>query len=86
MMPHFLLHTTERLMYGGYCFQGRELVDSVLRTYIDGDGIDATEKIVEMVNNSRNLDQLGVIMLDGITFGGFNLVNIKRYTSQLEYL
>ncbi len=73
----FPSHTTEKVMLVGTVFRAGNWLDGVLRTYIDGDGIDATEKIVEMVNNSRNLDQLGVIMLDGITFGGFNLVNIR---------
>jgi endonuclease V-like protein UPF0215 family len=31
-----------------------------------------------MVNNTRHKDQLGVIMLDGITFGGFNVLNIRK--------
>jgi len=31
-----------------------------------------------MVNSSRHLEQLGVMMLDGITFGGFNVVNIQK--------
>jgi len=73
----FHSHTTEEVMLVGTVFRAGNWLDGVLKTCIDGDGTNATEKIVEMVNNSRNLDQLGVIMLDGITFGGFNLVNIR---------
>lgn len=53
-------------------------MDGVLRTFITVDGNDATDALIEMVNKSRHLEQLGVMMLDGITFGGFNVVDINR--------
>jgi endonuclease V-like protein UPF0215 family len=74
----FPSHTTDEVMLVGTVFRAGSWLDGVLSTYIHGDGTDATEKISEMVKNSRNLDQLGVIMLDGITFGGFNIVNIRQ--------
>ncbi|HSQ02261.1 MAG TPA: DUF99 family protein [Methanobacterium sp.] len=74
----FPSHTTDEVMLVGTVFRAGTWLDGVLSTYIHGDGTDATEKISEMVKNSRNLGQLGVIMLDGITFGGFNIVNIRQ--------
>lgn len=74
----FPSHTTEEVLLVGTVFRAGNWLDGVLSTYICGDGVDATEKITEMVKNSRNLDQIGVIMLDGITFGGFNVVNIRH--------
>ena len=74
----FPSHTTDDVMLVGTIFRAGNWLDGVLSTYIRGDGTDATKKIVSMVQNSRNLGQLGVIMLDGITFGGFNLVNIRE--------
>jgi uncharacterized protein len=74
----FPSHTTEEVMLVGTVFRAGNWLDGVLSTYIHGDGTDGTEKISGMVKNSRNLGQLGVIMLDGITFGGFNLVNIRE--------
>jgi len=74
----FPSHTTDKVMLVGTIFRAGNWLDGVLSTYIYGDGTDATEKIAVMVKNSRNLGQLGVIMLDGITFGGFNLVNIRQ--------
>ena len=74
----FPSHTTDKIMVVGTIFRAGNWLDGVLSTYIYGDGTDATEKIAVMVKNSRNLGQLGVIMLDGITFGGFNLVNIRQ--------
>jgi endonuclease V-like protein UPF0215 family len=74
----FPSHTTEEVMLVGTVFRAGNWLDGVLSTYIHGDGTDGTEKIIDMVKNSRNLGQLGVIMLDGITFGGFNIVNIRE--------
>jgi endonuclease V-like protein UPF0215 family len=74
----FPSHTTDKVMIVGTVFRAGNWLDGVLSTYISGDGTDATKKITDMVKNSRNLGQLGVIMLDGITFGGFNLVSIRE--------
>ena len=71
-------HTKNKVMLIGTVFRGGIWLDGVLRTHITGDGEDSTEKIIIMVNKTRHKDQIGVIMLDGITFGGFNLVNIKK--------
>ena len=74
----FTPHTTEPVMLIGTVFRSGNWLDGVLSTYITGDGDDSSNKISRMVNGSRHKDQLGVIMLDGITFGGFNVVNIRK--------
>ncbi|MGF7117251.1 DUF99 family protein [Methanobacterium oryzae] len=78
----FPSHTKDDVMLIGTIFRGGTWLDGVLRTYITGDGEDSTSKIVKMVNETRHKDQIGVIMLDGITFGGFNVVNIKEIFHQ----
>jgi len=74
----FPAHTNEEVMLVGTVFRAGNWLDGVLSTFVDGDGVNATHKISEMVLNSRNMGQLGVIMLDGITFAGFNVVNIRE--------
>lgn len=74
----FTPHSQDPVMLVGTVFRAGAWLDGVLRTDIRVDGTDATEKIVKMVNASRHRDQIGVIMLDGVTFGGFNVVNIQR--------
>ena len=74
----FTPHSQDPVMVVGTVFRAGAWLDGVLRTDIRVDGTDATEKIVKMVNASRHRDQIGVIMLDGVTFGGFNVVNIQR--------
>lgn len=74
----FPAHTNQLVMVIGTVFRAGEWLDGVLRTFIHGDGSDATTKIIDMVNSTRHKDQLGVIMLEGVTFGGFNVINIQE--------
>jgi len=73
----FNLFKDKKTILIGAIFRGGKWLDGVLKTEIEIDGCDATEKIIGMANNTRHKD-LRVIMLDGITFGGFNTVNIKE--------
>jgi endonuclease V-like protein UPF0215 family len=62
----------------GVVFRGGYWLDGVMRTNIKIDGLDATKKITSMIINSPHHKQLRVIMLNGITFAGFNVVDIKE--------
>ena len=61
----------------GVIFRGGQFLDGLLKTEVEIDGDDATEKIIEKVLKTKHKD-LRVIMLDGITFAGFNTVDIKE--------
>ena len=65
------------LLVGVVC-RGGVQIDGVITTKIRVDGSDATDKISKAINNSSHKEQLRVIMLDGITFGGFNVVDVKK--------
>ncbi|MEM5829594.1 MAG: DUF99 family protein [Candidatus Aenigmatarchaeota archaeon] len=62
----------------GVVFRGGKFLDGVLKIEVLVDGNDATEKIIKLVNSSRHKQQLKVMMFDGITLAGFNMVDIKR--------
>ena len=62
----------------GVITRGREYLDGVLSCHIRVDGTDATQKFADMINYSHFRDQLRVIFLDGISYAGFNMVNIKE--------
>lgn len=72
----FTFRDRKTLLIGAVC-RGGGLLDGVLTAWIDIDGHDATENIAKAVMESGHYDQLRVIMLDGITFGGFNIVDLK---------
>jgi len=74
----FVPHSGEQVMLIGTLFRAGNWLDGVLCTHITVDGTDATGSLIELVNDSRHWEQLGVMMLDGITFGGFNVVNTRE--------
>ena len=63
---------------GGYLFEG------VMRTEITIDGLDATEKIATMIKNSPYYKELRVVVLDGVTFAGFNVVDISELSGKVD--
>jgi len=62
----------------GVVYRGGQWLDGIMRTQVEIDGLDATEKIATMIKNSPHYEQIRVIMLDGVTFAGFNIVDIKK--------
>jgi endonuclease V-like protein UPF0215 family len=62
----------------GVIYRGGSFIDGMLRTDVTIDGADATDRLAERINSTRHRQQLKVIMLDGITLGGFNVVDAKR--------
>ena len=62
----------------GVIYRGGKFLDGILRTDITIDGLDSTQKLIKLINSSRHKQQLKVLMLDGITVGGFNIVDVKQ--------
>lgn len=59
----------------GTVFRGGRWMDGVLSTKVLVDGLDATDKLVSLIKKCRFKD-VRVVMIDGIAFGGFNVVDI----------
>jgi endonuclease V-like protein UPF0215 family len=68
----------------GVVFRGGYWLDGVMHTNVKIDGLDATKKITSMIINSPHYKQLRVIMLNGITFAGFNVVDIKELNAETK--
>lgn len=66
----------------GAVLRGGGWLDGLLSTRIEKDGLDATEQIGRMISESRNRGQLRVVMLNGVTFGGFNVVDLERLSRE----
>jgi endonuclease V-like protein UPF0215 family len=62
----------------GVVFRGGQWIEGVMHTDIAIDGLDATENLTQMICASPHHRQLRLIMLNGVTFGGFNVVNIEK--------
>jgi endonuclease V-like protein UPF0215 family len=61
----------------GVIFRGSKILDGFLKTEVKIDGTDATKKIIDKILKTRHKD-LRIVMLDGITVAGFNVVDIKQ--------
>jgi len=65
----------------GVVCQGIRMVN-VVRTEIEIDGMDATDKLIELVK--QNEEHVQFILTHTITFGGFNLINLSRIYDELK--
>lgn len=52
-------------------------IDAVMKSQMTVDGDDSTHVIADMVRSAGPRKQLAAVMLDGITFGGFNVVDLE---------
>lgn len=51
---------------------------------VQRDGSDATECLIELVTNNKFHSQLHAVLIDGIAFGGFNLVDLPALSEALS--
>jgi hypothetical protein len=72
----FIPHTKGKARIFGVITRGNYRIEGIIQTKIQIDGFDATEKIGNMILNSSHHGQIRVIILNGITFGGFNICDI----------
>ena len=73
----FKPHVKAQVPVIGVVFRGGFWLDGVMHTSIQVDGFDATDRIASMIIGSSHYKQLRVIMLNGVTFAGFNIVDVK---------
>jgi endonuclease V-like protein UPF0215 family len=74
----FVPHSRSYAVIVGVVFRGGYWLDGVMSTRAEVDGFDATERIASMITSSAHFKQLRVVMLNGVTFAGFNIVDIKE--------
>lgn len=68
----------------GCLMRGAATVEAVLSTKVTVDGTDATDAIADMLLESRQHDQTRAILLDGITYGGLNVVDIQDLAGKTD--
>ncbi len=73
----FVPHSQAQVHVVGVVFRGGYWLDGVMSTRIAVDGLDSTTKISRMIRNSPHFGQLRVVLLNGVTFAGFNVVDMK---------
>jgi uncharacterized protein len=78
----FVPHSKTQVLVVGVVFRAGYWLEGVMSTRVAVDGFDGTAKMVNMIKGSPHYKQLRVIMLNGITLGGFNVVDIKALNEQ----
>lgn len=66
----------------GIVMRAPSYIDAVIKSKVERDGTDGNKQLEKMINMSRYIDQLRVIMLDGIALGGFNIIDIDKLFEQ----
>ena len=68
----------------GVVYRGGYWLEGVMHAEVTIDGLDATEKIAAMIETSPFYGELRIVVLDGVTFAGFNVVDISKLSRRLE--
>lgn len=68
----------------GVVTRGGKQLEGLLTTTIKPDGLNATSKLAQAINESNHKEQIQAILLDGITFGGFNVVDIQKLNQSVS--
>ncbi len=57
--------------------RGGDYLDGLVSCSVEVDGSDSTEKLIRLITKTKHRPQLQYIILDGIAFGGFNVIDIS---------
>jgi len=68
----------------GTVMRGNSLVEGFLKENIVVDGNDVTKAVIKMIKESQFNSQLKTIFTDGVTFGGFNVLDVFEVNSRLN--
>ena len=74
----FTPHSDEMVDIVGVVYRGGFWLDGFMHTQVAVDGMDATSKLAGMIVKSPHHRQLRVVMLNGVTMAGFNIVDIAE--------
>jgi len=80
----FVPHSGGSVSIIGVVYRGSFWFDGLMHTEVTVDGFDATDRIAEMILTSPHYKQLRVAILNGVTFAGFNVVNIKTLHRRIK--
>lgn len=78
----FELGQQETVPLVGVVTRGGGHVDGVIKTEIEVDGLGVTTNLTTTINGSKHSQELKLILLDGITYGGFNVVDIEKLANE----
>jgi len=66
----------------GVVMRGGNFVEGVIKTSVRVDGLNGTERLIDAIKRSKHKEDLGFILLDGITVAGFNVIDIEKLRNE----
>lgn len=69
----------QRSLVVGALVRAPNYLEAVMRTEVEVDGDDATDRLVEMVEGSRYAEQVALVIVDGIALAGFNVIDMESF-------
>jgi hypothetical protein len=79
---YFLKNKKGKVLVVGAVMRGNRELEGVISCFVENDGMDATEKLIRMVNRSKHRGQLRYIMTNGLTLAGFNVLDIRELSKK----
>ncbi|MFW6071466.1 MAG: DUF99 family protein [Candidatus Bipolaricaulota bacterium] len=77
----FRFEQEESVPLVGIVMSGGDRVEGVIKREIEVDGLGVTDELIAAINDSKHHEELNLISLSGITFAGFNVVDIRKLAS-----
>lgn len=68
----------------GVVMRGGVYIEGVLSRKISIDGLDSTDICIDMILKTRHKKQLKAMLLDGVSLGGFNIIDIEKVFDETE--
>lgn len=69
-------------LVGAVCSSAR--LDGILLGEATRDGADATDRIVSLLGGSKFIEAVRVVLLQGVTVAGFNIIDVGRLSRQVD--
>ena len=82
-MHHLFAVAGEKVNLAGIICGGTRF-EGMVWGELQQDGFDSTETICKLLIDSKFLPQLHIVLLDGIGFGGFNVVDLPTLAEKLQ--
>ena len=81
---HFIKEKSKKVIIVGVIMRGAKQIDGVVSGYVEIDGDDSAEEIIRILKRTSHIHQIRVIMTNGVSFAGFNIIDMNRIYEELK--
>lgn len=76
--------TDEQTFLTGVVYRGTEFIEDIKAENILVDGEESTQKVISLYRKCNNPGQIRAVLIDGISFAGFNIVDIEKVSEEIK--